>query len=280
MQDDDTPREIVVRAGDNQSQPAANVGFERVGLDLNNVIGSLQSSIEQLRQAAEGEMARLRSEHEAERTRLQAEIEQLRSQCANQDERLRGMQGQLRSVLEDYRGELEMQSRRADSARSQLERVQQIMGSLADAGAGGDQATPFRDTPGVLPVHSEGRDLPYLAQRRGRAVDGWQNPNAADTDDKTVQVGAAASAGPATGSTTQVSIKGVTGVSAMMRARKAVESLPSIQDIESRYVSDGTLYFSVRTQEEPQALASALTSLPDPQLRLLQVGDNSIDLEM
>jgi hypothetical protein len=66
----------------------------------------------------------------------------------------------------------------------------------------------------------------------------------------------------------------------MMRARKAVEGLPSIQDIESRYVSDGTLYFSVRSEEDSRALADALTSLSDPKLRLLQVNDNSIDLEM
>lgn len=66
----------------------------------------------------------------------------------------------------------------------------------------------------------------------------------------------------------------------MMRARKAVESLPSIDNIESRFVSEGTLFFNVQTGDTEQELADKLASLPDPKLRILQVADGSAELEM
>ncbi len=79
---------------------------------------------------------------------------------------------------------------------------------------------------------------------------------------------------------TRISISGISSVSAMMRARKAVQDLPSVNEVESRYVADGTLYLSVRTEAEPDDLARDLTSLPDPQLRLLRTGERSVELEM
>ncbi len=271
----DTPREIQLVPGSDASPPAG-AGLERLGADLGNVLSSLQNTVDQMRTAAQAEISRMRTEHEAERSRLQEEIAQLQTRCSGQDERLRGLQSQLASVLEDYRGELEMQTQRAEPARAQLDRVRQIIGALDSAGSETD-GVPSAHT--FASLHGGTRDVPYQAQRRGRVVDSWQNDSATDqAGDNTVQIKPATGTG--TGTTTKISIRGISSVSAMMRARKAVESLPSINDVESRYVSDGILYFSVRSEDDSQALAKALTSLPDPNLRLLQVSGDSIELEM
>lgn len=271
----DSPQEVkLTPSSDTPTQDAA--GFDRIGMDLGNVISSLQNSVEQMRSAAQTEINRLRGEHEEERTRLQGEIEQLRTRCSGQDERIRNLQSQLTSVLEDYRGELEMQTQRAEAARGQLDRLRQLMSALESTGS---ESEGVPSAHSFAPVQGTIREVPYQAQRRGRVVESWQpesSPNAAHADDHTVQIGPQSEAT----ATKKISVRGVSAVSAMMRARKAVESLPGIKDVESRYVSDGTLYFSVRSDEDSETLAKALTSLPDPNLRALQVSDDSIELEM
>ncbi len=128
-------------------------------------------------------------------------------------------------------------------------------------------------------LKSEGQpQIRYPAQRRGRSQEPWQNPSTAEDDVgghmiRNSTVGAASQ-------TIQISIKGISGITTMMRARKAVEGLASIQDVESRYASHGTLYFSVRSQDTADALARMLTHLPDFDLKLVRVAEHSIELEM
>jgi hypothetical protein len=255
----DTPREITLGA---TAEPERHDDPESdsFGTDLSAVIGSLQNSIEQLRAAARAEIGRMRAEHESERDRLQSEVEGLRARCSGQDERLRSLQSHLVSVLEDYRGELEMQTQRASSAQARMTRVQELLSDL--------ERDPADPTPPRQAV-------PYQAQRRAVVVDSWQSAPS-DDNERTMRIETPSTAPGAV----QVSIKGVESVSAMMRARKAVEGLDSIQNIESRYVSEGTLHFTVRTQEPPQALADALTALDDPDFTLVRVTDRAIELEM
>lgn len=278
----DTPREIVITpAREPAQQQSAPPGIDSLGLDLSNVIGSLQQSIEQMRQAAQAEIARLQAEHERERNQLHAEIEHLRALSSSQGERLQGLQSRMRALIEDYRGDLELQARRAEAARSQLQRVEQVVAQMDEATS--PQGLRPSPAPAAEPASAPAvapQELPAQAQRRVHIVESWQGPAAEGAEDNTVRMAATPSADPGAAQLTQIAIHGVSSVSAMMRARKAVEGLPGIEDIESRYVSDGTLYFSVRTQEDPQTLARELTSLPDPNLRTVQLSDNAIELEM
>ncbi|MDQ3328073.1 MAG: hypothetical protein M3506_06085 [Chloroflexota bacterium] len=262
----ETPEEIRIEEIVENSPDAG--GFDRLGLDLTSVITSLQNSVNEMRQAAHAEITRMRAEHETERSRLEGQIEELQERCSAQDGRVQALKGKIDLVLHDYRGDLEMHLQRADAARSKLERVDEMVSSLESALVSGDGL--------VVPARQPQPGQP-LRQRRGHVMDSWTGSDQQDTEEQTVAI---SSADESTDGTMKIAIKGVATVSAMMRARKAVESLPSIASIESRYVAEGTLFFNVQTGDEEQALADALAALPEPNLRVLQVVSGSIELEM
>ncbi|MBA2363688.1 MAG: hypothetical protein H0V86_09180 [Chloroflexia bacterium] len=262
----ETPEEIRIEEIAESSRNDG--GFDPFGLDLTSVITSLQNSVDQMRQAAHAEITRLRAEHDGERSRLEGQIEELQERCSAQDQRVQGLKEKIHRVLQDYRGDLEIHLQRADAARSQLERVDEMASSLEGALVSGDGLN--------VPARQPQAGQP-LRQRRGHVMDNWSGPAQQDSGDQTVAISSADASDKAT---TKIAIKGVTTVSAMMRARKAVESLSSIENIESRYVSEGTLFFNVQTGDTERVLADALAALPEPRLRVLQVTDGSVELEM
>lgn len=262
----ETPKEI--RNEDVEASPQTDGGFERLGLDLTSVITNLQNSVNEMRQAAHAEITRMRREHEAERSRLEGQIEELQQRCSSQDERVNGLKVQIHRVLQDYRGDLEMRLQQAGAARNQLERVDEMVASLDGALVSGDGLS--------IPPRQPQVGQP-LRQRRGHVMDSWPGTTPQDPEEQTVAISAGKGA---TNRSVKIAIRGVGTVSAMMRARKAVESLPSIDNIESRFVSEGTLFFNVQTGDTEQELADKLASLPDPKLRILQVADGSAELEM
>lgn len=256
------------RTPSDTEQPQAHSAPDLFNLDLSTVIGSLQSSVDEMRQNAQQEVSRLESEHAAERARLEQEIESLRQRCVSQDERMHELQYQIRALMTQYRTDLESQIEKADGARQQMYRVQQLMATLEEP-VRADNGAPESGR-SVIP------ETLSRAGRRHRTVSAGKDPDPAPTGEETVQID------PADLSlhTAQISISGVTSVSAMMRARKAVESLPGIRDVESRYASEGNLFFSVRTERNTKSLSKALTSLPDPPLKSRKVSDEAIELEM
>ena len=281
---------------------------EQFGADFTTVITSLQQSVEQFRRGAQQEMARMRARHEEERARLEAEIAELRTRGETRDRRIQQLRGRTQSVLEEYRGDLEGQVERAASARQRLDSLLELLDQDGDED---------RTSPSVTPPASEGPNpmagaapvgpqdpsapVPPVPGNGGRQASGDRpfriaavtaQRGAEPPEDATVAVPrpdrtrrpgettTELTPEPPSPGTTQISISGVSSVSAMMWARKAVESLPSIEDVESRYVSDGTLYFSVRATEDAEAIARSLTNLPDPQLRSRTVTEHAIELEM
>lgn len=223
-----------------QSQETIGVDIDRLGTDLSTVITSLQSSIDQMRQAAHQEIERLKADHRAEVDRLTKETDQLRNMCEKQNETLRSVHGHFSSLLQDYRTDLETRVHQADIARSQMDRLEEAMGML--------ESTNFTDE---------------NAQEVVSAQEGSPDAKAYKP-----------------GETTRIAIVGVNSVSAMMRARRALENLESIQEIENRYVAEGTFYLSVRTSESTETLARELTSLSDPPLTLIKADERSVELEM
>lgn len=279
----DAPKVVVPNAptpgpATNVDQPAPAAGSSASStpdLDITRLFGSLQTTLEQVRSSAQAEIERLRREHATEKQQLQGQIHALEARCSDQGDRIRSMQDQLTTLLGDYRGELEGQIQRSEAARAQLKRVQETINSL-DQGASPSQAGSS-DLDGAPRVQPTGISLGDL---RSRALVSSDTPPSIPSAEDTVRITPPATASGSKAGTTQISISGINSVSAMMRARKAVENLPIIQDVESRYASDGKLYFSVRTAEKPEALAKALTSLQDPPLRSRKVSEGAIELEM
>ncbi|MDQ3856608.1 MAG: hypothetical protein M3281_09475 [Chloroflexota bacterium] len=263
-------------SGEEQPHQTTTVSTDPLKLDLSGIIDSLQSRVEEMRQRAQQEMSRLRSQHEsdraeweAERTELQADIDRLRTHCNSQDEQMRGLRERTQAILLDYRSELDADVHRADVARQQMENVDGLIRALDEAESAGD------GTPGSTREFVP--SPPAVMERRSRVVtfgeDGTQLP---PEQEQTVQM-PPPSEEPRT---TQISISGVNSVSAMMRARRAIESMQDIRDVESRFAPDGNLYFTVRTEQDAQSIADALTSLGDPQFRARNVSESTIELEM
>lgn len=258
------------------SQPSketkSDPSFAQFDEDFSGVISSLQSRVHQMRQAAQQEIGRLRAQHEAERQRLTAEIETLKTRCAGQDHQIRQLHEQSRTLLADYSMDLRLQVEKADSARGRLERVQELLAQMEKQPA-----------PAPVPVPSDMEPTPQHPFRIAAVTPSAPQPQQQEGEN-TVAMGprdeAPMPTTPPAGEPTRISISGVSSVSAMMRARKAVEGLPGIQDVESRYVSDGTLHFSVRTEEDAEALARSLTELRDPKFRNRKVSGKTIELEM
>lgn len=234
------------RAQSSNVQDQRDSALDRLGQDLTSVMGSLQSSVEQMRAAAQQEVERIRAGHEAERSRLQSEVEQLRARCDKQSDSLKSVRSLVLSLMQDYRDELERHLQQADNSRSQIERLGEAMSLL--------EVTNFSE-----PAQTAASPQP------SSAVEGAASTSAQSESSE---------------ESTRIAIAGINSVSAMMRARKAVENMESIQGIESRYAADGTLYLSVRTDASVDDLAEQLTSLPDPQWELVKVEGRSIELQM
>jgi len=77
----------------------------------------------------------------------------------------------------------------------------------------------------------------------------------------------------------KIKINGISTVSAMLKARKAVEDLPDIIEVQNRQVAGGVAHFTVRTPASPEDIVSKLTSSRNAQLRLVEVKGREIELQ-
>lgn len=239
--------------------------LDQLGQDISGVVSSLQSGLDRIRQAAEQEIARVRAEHEAEREQWQGQIRELRERRAADAERFRVLKQETSAVLADYRGELEAQVQRAYAARRQIERLQQLLGTMNELTPDDSQPIP------TVKLDGNGTAQP-LREASSKAAETGDSP--ADEITGPIEIH------PSTGHEIPVSIAGVSSVSRMMKARKLLEGLQDVQDVENRYVADSTLHFTVRTDDTPETLVSKLISLPDSTLKVLEVSGGGVKMEI
>jgi predicted HicB family RNase H-like nuclease len=267
------------------------------------MIGSLQGHIEEVRRRAREEMGRLRAEHAeeterlrtvhaAETERLQGEIEVLRKQCSNQDERLRELKEQIGQALEEYRTDLEARIEGARSAQARVARVRELSAAFSATAAGGGLPQAPRtvriagprqgepDPPQEHPAEQASDTSDSVFQPAAAPPSDWDTPPRPMSAGDTVSIPIVPPDGPAVAPTRRIAINGVNSVTSMMRARTAVEGVREIDEIESRSVSGGVINFTVRSRRSARELANALTALPDLPLRLLNVSEDAVELEM
>ncbi len=250
--------------GKNEDFSMANNTSAGIEEEFSRSVNSLKSHIESLKNTALREIEELNKRHEAEKQELRERLQQLSAKNALLEDNLRKLREKIGSLLEDYKKDLESQVQEAYAARRQLDRVQNLMNTLEDisvvsAGEPGHEHVLRLST--EPDMESQEERVSKVTMHLGQAAESSQEPQDEDED------------------VMKIKINGISTVSAMLKARKAVEDLPDIIEVQNRQVAGGVAHFTVRTPASPEDIVSKLTSSRNAQLKLVEVRGREIELQ-
>ncbi|ACZ41741.1 hypothetical protein Tter_0824 [Thermobaculum terrenum ATCC BAA-798] len=246
----------------NEDFSMANNTSAGIEEEFSRSVNSVKVHIESLKNAALREIEELNKRHEAEKQELRERLQQLSSKNALLEDNLRKLREKIGSLLEDYKKDLESQVQEAYAARRQLDRVQNLMNTLEDisvVSAGEPGHEHVLRLSAEPDMESQEERVAKVTMNLGQVAESTKEPQDEDV--------------------MKIKINGISTVSAMLKARKAVEDLPDIIEVQNRQVAGGVAHFTVRTPASPEDIVSKLTSSRNAQLRLVEVRGREIELQ-